>query len=87
MQHSGNKKYGEKLYYCWSSAGICVTGTKASQSWYSEVKLYNFNSPGYTKGVGHFTQLVWKGSKQIGCGAVCNIKNNCYVTCNYNFIY
>jgi len=32
---------------------------------------------------GHFTQLVWKGSKQIGCGASCNNSNKCYVTCNY----
>ena len=83
MKHSDNKKYGENLYYCWSSAGICVTGEKASQSWYNEVNEYNFNSPGFSSGTGHFTQLVWKGSKQIGCGAACSNNNKCYVTCNY----
>lgn len=83
MQHSGNKKYGENLYYCWASNGICVTGEKASEIWYSEVSKYDYSNPEFTSGTGHFTQLVWKGSTQIGCGAACNIKNNCFVTCNY----
>ena len=83
MKHSGNGKYGENLYNCWASNGICITGEKASQSWYDEVKQYNFNNPGFSGGTGHFTQLVWKGSKQIGCGVACSINNKCYVTCNY----
>ena len=83
MQHSNNKKYGENLYYCGSSSGECVTGKKASEMWYDEVKDYDFDNPRYIKGTGHFTQLVWKGSKQIGCGAACNSHNNCYLTCNY----
>ena len=83
MKHSGNGKYGENLYNCWASNGICITGEKASQMWYDEVKQYNFNNPGFSGGTGHFTQLVWKGSKQIGCGVACSINNKCYVTCNY----
>ena len=83
MIHSENPNYGENLYSCWSSSGICVTGEKASQKWYDEVSLYDFKNPGYTPGVGHFTQLVWKGSNQIGCGVACNSFNNCYLTCNY----
>ena len=83
MQHSGNKKYGENLYYCWASNGICVTGDKASEIWYSEVSKYDYSNPEFSSGTGHFTQLVWKGSSQIGCGAACNAQNNCYVTCNY----
>ena len=83
MIHSGNQKYGENLYSCYASYGICVTGEKASQKWYDEVGIYNFNNPGYISGAGHFTQLVWKGSNQIGCGAACNSNNKCYLTCNY----
>ena len=44
---------------------------------------YDFKNPGFKSGTGHFTQLVWKGSKQIGCGAACNSNNKCYLTCNY----
>ncbi len=83
MKHSGNKKYGENLFYCWASRGICVSGKTSSQSWYDEVKDYDYNNPGFAMNTGHFTQLVWKGSKQIGCGASCNNSNKCYVTCNY----
>ena len=83
LVHSHNG-YGENLFYCWSSNSICVTGEYASQSWYSEVSKYNFNSPGFSSGTGHFTQLVWKGSKKIGCGAACNKNNKCYVSCNYS---
>ena len=83
LQHSGNNKYGENLYYCWSSYGVCITGEKASQSWYNEVDKYKFDNPGFSSTTGHFTQLVWKGSKEIGCGAACNNQNNCYITCNY----
>ena len=83
LEHSGNKKYGENLYYCWSSYGVCITGEKASQAWYNEVGKYNFDNPGFSSATGHFTQLVWKGSKEIGCGAACNNQNKCYITCNY----
>ena len=84
MKHStDHPEYGENLFMCGSSYGICVTGEYASESWYEEVSLYDFNNPGYVSGAGHFTQLVWKSSKKIGCGASCNNNNNCYVTCNY----
>ena len=73
----------ENLYFCYASWGICVTGKDASQSWYNEVSQYDFKNPGFKSGTGHFTQLVWKGSKQIGCGAACNSNNKCYLTCNY----
>ena len=82
MKHSDNG-YGENLFYCYHSAKICVTGEFASQEWYNEVSDYDFDNPGFKSGTGHFTQLVWKGSKKIGCGAACNSKNKCYVTCNY----
>ena len=83
MVHSGNQNYGENLYYCYSSNSICVTGEAASQAWYDEVKDYDYSNPGFSSTTGHFTQLVWKDTEEIGCGAACNSNNKCYVTCNY----
>lgn len=41
---------------------------KASiDGWYGEVTKYNYNAPGFSMGTGHFTQVVWKGTKSIGC--------------------
>ena len=84
--HSGNtynnSPLGENLYYVWGSYQMTVTGADATESWYNEVSKYDFNNPGFTSGIGHFTQLVWKGSKELGCGASCE-NNYCAVTCNY----
>ena len=83
MKHSDNDKYGENLYSCGASYGECVTGKTASERWYAEVSQYDFSNPHYISGTGHFTQLVWKSSKQIGFGATCNSYNKCFLTCNY----
>ena len=34
--------------------------------WYDEVKDYNFKNPGGAGGTGHFTQVVWVGSQEMG---------------------
>ena len=67
--------------------GECVTGKTASERWYAEVSQYDFSNPHYISGTGHFTQLVWKSSKQIGCGAACNSYNKCFLTCNYIYLF
>ena len=38
--------------------------------WYGELydPGYDFNSPGFGHGTGHFTQVVWKASTKLGCG-------------------
>ncbi len=48
-------------------------------SWYSEIKDYEFNIPRYNQpGInGHFTQILWKDSTQLGCGiATCKMTVN-----------
>jgi pathogenesis-related protein 1 len=51
--------------------------------WYCEINNYNFQEPKIVGGFkqncdppvnGHFTQIVWSGTQQVGCGrATCNI--------------
>jgi len=36
--------------------------------WYNEINKYNYTSPGFSKETGHFTQVVWKNSKELGIG-------------------
>ncbi|XP_064615315.1 Golgi-associated plant pathogenesis-related protein 1-like [Liolophura sinensis] len=40
----------------------------ATENWYNEINDYDFSSPGFIKGTGHFTQVVWKSSTQLGVG-------------------
>ncbi|KAI1882369.1 hypothetical protein AGOR_G00249970 [Albula goreensis] len=67
MQHSRTDN-GENLYYAWSSVPNDPSGKEAVDQWYSEIKDYNFRNPGFKSGTGHFTQVVWKSSKEVGVG-------------------
>jgi len=35
---------------------------------YDEVCQYNFNKHRYQSGLGHFTQIIWKASTELGIG-------------------
>ncbi len=62
---------------------ILVTGPLGS--WYGEKAAYNFNEPGFSEATGHFTQLVWKGSKKLGCGiAFANKNTTAIIVANYD---
>jgi hypothetical protein len=51
--------------------------------WYDEIKDYDFNGGGFSMTTGHFTQVVWKQTKQIGCAKVTCKGMDIYV-CNYD---
>jgi len=37
-----------------------------TESWYNEYKKYDYRSRSYQPGTGHFTQVIWKGSQEVG---------------------
>ncbi len=63
--HSGSS-YGENMAF--------ATGFYTIQSivdgWYSEEPNYDYSNPGYYENpnTGHFTQVVWSATTEIGCG-------------------
>lgn len=81
FQHSGDtfngKPMGENLYYCTGKVG---TGELASYEWYNEIELHRWKE--FQKETGHFTQLIWKGTKEVGFG-VANKGNTYFVVANY----
>ena len=40
---------------------------KAITDWYNEIGIYSFHSPGFSMGTGHFTQMVWRQTRSLGC--------------------
>ncbi|XP_049291543.1 uncharacterized protein LOC125768221 [Anopheles funestus] len=83
LEHRSDKKYGENLYACF---GKCeVSGSEAVDSWYNEIKSYTFGAPkpANFSQVGHFTQVVWKNSRNLGVGIAVQ-GTNVYVVCNYD---
>jgi len=74
LVHDGTGGYGENLYASSSTSPTQGPATGAASGWYNEVDFYNyetFASKDPSKAIGHFTQLVWKGSTKIGAGRVC----------------
>lgn len=92
-QHSDTRgSYGENLY--WASALLWSDGRREVQhvtaetvvdSWAGERADYSYPSnsckPG--KACGHYTQIVWKSTREVGCGhATCDSKDQIWV-CRY----
>jgi hypothetical protein len=82
FEHSGGP-YGENLAVaqvpCTEASGPDDPDNSLRLSvdlWYREVEHYDFHHPDtvagdraeFDKGTGHFTQLVWRGSRSIGVG-------------------
>ncbi|XP_071337917.1 Golgi-associated plant pathogenesis-related protein 1-like isoform X2 [Trachinotus anak] len=67
LKHSDTQD-GENIFTMYSSATITLTGKEAVDSWYSEIKDYNWSQPGFSGNTGHFTQVVWKDSTELGVG-------------------
>jgi uncharacterized protein YkwD len=65
--HRGlDRQYGENLYWTGSQDPNRLPGPSAVQAWYDEVSAYDFRAGEFSHSTGHFTQLVWRGSKRIG---------------------
>jgi uncharacterized protein YkwD len=65
MQHRSSNKYGENL--AWAS-GMNLNPNSIVKMWYDEIKDYNYANNSCRSVCGHYTQVVWKSSKKIGCG-------------------
>ena len=82
MAHSASDarvNCGENLAMAYGGASMLTT-PRAVKMWYDEIcdPGYDFTNPGYTSGIGHFSQVVWVGSTKLGCG-----ESGGWVTCRY----
>ena len=84
MEHSNSvykgEDLGENLYFC---SGNEIEGEAMTMSWYNEISKYNYDEPGFVSGTGHFTQLVWKDSKEVGFGYAISTDGVYYGVANY----
>ncbi|KAL9935761.1 hypothetical protein V8E36_005338 [Tilletia maclaganii] len=71
------RNWGEQCIFAHTSgpdgenlaAGTNVDHKDAVQMWMNEAKYYN-KGDDFSSATGHFTQVVWKGSKQLGCALI-----------------
>jgi pathogenesis-related protein 1 len=82
MAHRAQNKYGENLFQ--GTAGF-YTAVDAAKAWESEKKDYRGGAltPSSVRPIGHYTQMVWRGTASVGCGeSLCN--QTLIVACNYD---
>ena len=94
MRHSKpGGKYGENIYWAsalaWSDGRLelqKVTPDNVVNSWGSEKSDYDYSTNHCTPGkmCGHYTQMVWRTTKTVGCAkAVCDDTQEQVWVCQY----
>lgn len=56
--------YGENLAEGFATPALAIN------AWAAEEQQYNWAKADFSETTGHFTQLVWKSTTKVGCGAV-----------------
>lgn len=93
FDHREENIYGENLFqidYTHPTLdGFTLNGADPVKDWYNEIQNYNYfgSEPDLDliDDWGHMTQLLWKGSTEVGVGlAVGNGGKTVYVVGNYN---
>jgi uncharacterized protein YkwD len=78
LEHAGAKGYGENL-----AAGTNLSAKGAVELWASEKKNYVYaKSYEFSTNTGHYTQIVWRDSTQIGCASA-KCSRSTVVVCRY----
>lgn len=82
FEHRPDSPYGENLT---AATGQQLTPARVVKSWSDELVDYSYTTNTCTTGkaCGHYTQVVWRASTQVGCGMARSASQEVWV-CNYN---
>lgn len=86
LLHRNNSSYGENIFCSWSSNANNnhVSGREPVDNWYNEISQHVFHKEPTTLKTGHFTQVVWKESRELGVGMAKNRSGEVFVVANYD---
>ncbi len=92
--HNASTPYGENLYAGAVSSGFPTNvEAGAANAWAAEISLYNYAANSCSGVCGHYTQMVWRSTTEVGCGLRQCTANSPFpapftnwtlVVCNYN---
>ncbi|KAF5100235.1 hypothetical protein D0Z00_001337 [Geotrichum galactomycetum] len=76
FEHSGGP-YGENIAMGFENPTLAI------QAWYDEEKDYDYSAGQFSMITGHFTQVVWKETTQLGCNKVDCGNSGSFFACEY----
>lgn len=80
-ENESSTDYGENLAEVGSDDKALL---RAIDAWYKEMSLYNYQDPKFSTDTGHFSQLVWGATNEIGMAkAKTRDDTNVYVVARY----
>ena len=85
MRHSGRAGHGENL---WVGTRDAYSHSEMAQLWVDEKRHFvnrptpDFSTTGNFADVGHYTQIIWPDTTQLGC-AIASDREFDYLVCRY----
>lgn len=77
--HSTGSPYGENIL----ATGLGSTPSLVVTEWASESRDYSYRTNTCKGDCGHYTQLVWRGTRKVGCAVAHNSRREVWV-CSYD---
>lgn len=78
--HHPKSPYGENLF---EINGAHASPTRVVNAWAAEARNYDYRSNRCSGTCGHYTQIVWRDTKEVGCGVARGVRREVWV-CEYN---
>jgi uncharacterized protein YkwD len=80
FQHRNQNQYGENLF---TITGGTASPRQVVEGWASEARNYDYRANRCRGVCGHYTQIVWRDTRRVGCGAARSGRREVWV-CNYD---
>lgn len=80
FKHRPNSPFGENLY---EIRGATATPAEVVNAWAAESRNYDYNANRCRGVCGHYTQVVWRDTKQVGCAVAQSSDRQIWV-CEYD---
>lgn len=78
--HTPKSPYGQNLF---AITGGHAPPDKVVAAWASEAKDYDYRSNSCRATCGHYTQIVWRDTREVGCGVARGARREVWV-CEYS---
>jgi uncharacterized protein YkwD len=78
--HRRDSPYGENVF---EITGASASPVEVVNDWAAESRNYEYGSNTCHGVCGHYTQIVWRDTKRVGCAAARSGRNEVWV-CNYD---